>query len=117
MVMKRWGRHVRLFELVQSLDVHLLLIMGLFGASKVYVVIVTQSIMTLGHSMDCSQSGSSAHGLLQARILEWVAIFFSRLMCIPSFIICWSIQSKQFPFFPILITQFFQHIRVWFSLT
>ena len=28
--------------------------------------------------MDCSPSGSSVHGILQARILEWVAIPFSR---------------------------------------
>ena len=28
--------------------------------------------------MDCSPPGSSAHGILQARILEWVAIPFSR---------------------------------------
>ena len=28
--------------------------------------------------VDCSQPGSSVHGILQARILEWVAIPFSR---------------------------------------
>ena len=28
--------------------------------------------------MDCSPPGSSIHGILQARILEWVAISFSR---------------------------------------
>ena len=28
--------------------------------------------------MDCSLPGSSVHGIFQARILEWVAIFFSR---------------------------------------
>ena len=28
--------------------------------------------------MDCSSVGSSVHGISQARILEWVAIFFSR---------------------------------------
>ena len=28
--------------------------------------------------MDCSPPGSSVHGIFQARILEWVAIFFSR---------------------------------------
>ena len=28
--------------------------------------------------VDCSPSGSSVHGILKARILEWVAIFFSR---------------------------------------
>jgi len=29
--------------------------------------------------MDCSPPGSSVHGILQARILEWVAISFSRV--------------------------------------
>jgi len=33
---------------------------------------------TLPNPMDCSPPGSSVHGLLQARILEWVAIPFSR---------------------------------------
>ena len=28
--------------------------------------------------MDCSPPGSSVHGILQARILEWVAIPFAR---------------------------------------
>ena len=28
--------------------------------------------------VDCSPSDSSVHGILQARMLEWVAIFFSR---------------------------------------
>ena len=29
--------------------------------------------------MDCSQPGSSVHGILQAKILEWVAISFPNL--------------------------------------
>ena len=33
---------------------------------------------TICDSMDCSLSGSSVHGISQARILEWVAISFSR---------------------------------------
>ena len=37
-----------------------------------------QSCPTLCDPMDCSPSGSSVHGILQARILEWVAISFSR---------------------------------------
>ena len=41
-------------------------------------VLVTQSRLTLCSSMDYSPQGSSDHGLLQARILEWVAIPFSR---------------------------------------
>ena len=41
-------------------------------------VLVAQLCLTLCNSMDCSPPGSSVHGLLQARILEWVAIPFSR---------------------------------------
>ena len=39
---------------------------------------VTQLCPTLWDPMDCSPPGSSVHGILQARILEWVAISFSR---------------------------------------
>ena len=41
-------------------------------------VLVTQSCSTLCDPMDCSLPGSSVHGISQARILEWVAISFSR---------------------------------------
>ena len=37
-----------------------------------------QSCSTLCDPMDCSLPGSSVHGILQARILEWVAAPFSR---------------------------------------
>ena len=39
---------------------------------------VTQSCPTLCDPMDYSLPGSSLHGILQARVLEWVAISFSR---------------------------------------
>ena len=39
---------------------------------------LTQSCPTLCDPMDCSPLGSSVHGIFQARILEWVAISFSR---------------------------------------
>ena len=35
---------------------------------------VVQSCLTLSDPMDCSLPGSSVHGILQARVLEWVAI-------------------------------------------
>ena len=55
-------------------------------------------------SMDCSPPGSSAHGILQARMLEWVAISFSRgssqprdrtlVSCIGRQILyCWAIRE------------------------
>ena len=39
---------------------------------------VTQSCLTLCNLMDCSLPGSSVHGIFQARVLEWMAISFSR---------------------------------------
>ena len=38
---------------------------------------VAQSCLTLSNPMDCSLPGSSIHGILQARVLEWGAIAFS----------------------------------------
>ena len=38
---------------------------------------VAQSCLTLRDPMDCSLLGSSVHGILQARVLEWGAIAFS----------------------------------------
>ena len=40
--------------------------------------LVIQSCPSLCDPMDCSPPGSSAHGISQARTLEWVAISFSR---------------------------------------
>ena len=47
-------------------------------AGRTVKVLVTQSRPTLRDSMDCSPPSSSVHGIVQARILEWVAISFSR---------------------------------------
>ena len=45
---------------------------------KVLAFMKAQPCSTLCNPMDFSPPGSSVHGILQARILEWVAIFFSR---------------------------------------
>ena len=41
---------------------------------------VAQSYPTPSDPMDCSLPGSSVHGIFQARVLEWVAIAFERLL-------------------------------------
>ena len=57
---------------------------GLLGSFQVlsvmtcYCCLVTKSCLTLCDPMDCSLPGSSVLGILQARILEWVAISSSR---------------------------------------
>ena len=40
-------------------------------------VLVTQSSLTLCHSMDCGLPGSSVYGILQARMLECTILSFS----------------------------------------
>ena len=42
------------------------------------IVVVAQSCPILCNPIDCSLPGSSVHGILQARVLEWVAFPFSR---------------------------------------
>ena len=44
---------------------------------------VAQSCSTLCDPMDCGLPGSSVRGILQARVLEWVAISFSRVSSQP----------------------------------
>ena len=53
-------------------------------------LLVTQSCLTLCDPMDCSPTGSSVHVILQARMLEWVAISSSRQSSQPR-------GSNQFP--------------------
>ena len=43
-----------------------------------------QSCLTLTDPMDCSLQDSSIHGIFQAKVLEWVAIAFSRTVLYPA---------------------------------
>ena len=56
---------------------------------------VIQSCLTLCNSMDCSPLGSSVHEILQARILEWVTISFTRGSTPPRDQSCNSCTGKQ----------------------
>ena len=68
--------HLFLEGLISGLTLpHSLLICPFLWA---LVVLVTQSCPILCDPMDCRLPGSSVHGFLQVRILEWVAIPFSR---------------------------------------
>ena len=57
---------------------------------------VTQFCPTLCDHMDCSLPGSSVRGILQARILEWVAISFSRGSSQPRNRVCISCIAGEF---------------------
>ena len=56
----------------------MILFSSLFGYQSYVHVLVIQSCPILCDPMDCGPPGSSVHGILQAKILEWVAISFSR---------------------------------------
>ena len=67
-----------------------------------------QSSLTLCDPMDCSLSGSSVHGIFQARILEWVVIAFSEKMPKSSNIIVWAVKwrkKKKTHIFILLVAQ------------
>ena len=49
-----------------------------YSKRKLLKVLVAQSCVTLCYPVSCSLPGSSVHWVLQARILEWVAIPISR---------------------------------------
>ena len=59
---------------------------------------VTQLCLTLCDPMDCSLSGSSVHGIFQARVLEWGAIAFSAHF---SYTVAISVAKYFKSFFPI----------------
>ena len=75
-----------------------------FKSVALKIALVAKLCQTLCHSMDCNPSGSSVYGILQARILEWVAFPFSRessqprswtwVFCISGkfFTICWTLR-------------------------
>ena len=50
-------------------------------------VLVAQLCLTLCNPMDCSPPGFPVHGILQARTLEWVAMPFSHLLQVTSFLL------------------------------
>ena len=72
-------------------------------------VLVAQSCPTLCSPMDYSPPGSSVHGIVQARILQWVAISFSRgasrprdqtqVSCIVGRIFHWNPNQMSTSFF------------------
>ena len=53
-------------------------ILFIFTTVKMKERVSHSVVLTLCNLMDCRPPGSSVHGILQARVLEWVAIPFSR---------------------------------------
>ena len=69
----------------ENAKVSIVYITGIFWDSLHTETEVAQSYLTICDPMDCSLPGSSIPGISQARVLEWVAISFSR----------WSSQSRD----------------------
>ena len=68
-----------------------------YCSEQLYYCSVAQSPPTLCNLMDCSPPGSSVHGVFQVRMLEWVAISYSR----------GSSQTRDQPMSPALAGTFF----------
>ena len=87
---------------------------------------VAQSCLTLCDPVDCSLPGSSLHGILQARVLEWGAIAFSRgsswprdwtrVSCIPGRCFnLWATREGQFTLrhLPVLALSWLPIVITW----
>ena len=74
--MKKYSLSVQT-KLQQRQDVRFKAETPWFRPSLKKSVLVAQSFLTLCDPLDCSPPGFSVHGILHARILEWVAILFS----------------------------------------
>ena len=61
------------------------------------LMLVAQLCLIICNPMDCSPPGSSVHGILQAGILEWVAISFSRGSSRPRDSACISCTGRWIP--------------------
>ena len=67
---------------------------GCHSGALVVVVQLLSRVWLFCNLTDCSSPGSSVHGILQARILEWVAISFSRGSSWPRDQICSSLIGR-----------------------
>ena len=112
---KHWPfSHVKTWERKSRKSYHLVLpalfllpYTGQERKKKKVKVLVTQLCPTLCNPIDYSMPGSSVHGILQARILEWVTISYSRgssplgnqtwLSCIAGrFFTIWTTREAQY---------------------
>ena len=108
--------HVMAFDFHQSVRIksnNIIYIIDINIISVIMSVLSRQSCPTLCDPMDCSPPGSSVHGILQSRTLEWDAICFSRGSSEPrdqtqvSFISCigkWVLYHQQYHCNYIIIT-------------
>ena len=105
----------KLFFLCAILYLFLKYITSILTLSKCFItmksevkVLITQLCLILCKPMDCSLPGSSVHGILQARVLEWVAIPFSQRSN-PVLLNCRQILSEP-PGSPFITTTVFLNL-------
>ena len=84
----------------------------------VHCCLFIELCMILCNPLDCSQPGSSVHGISQARILEWVAVSFSRGSSQPRWNQC--LLHGQADSLPLshqerLIQHIWHHFIYWFT--
>ena len=79
---------------------------GVIFNQRLSEALVTQSCPTLCNPMDCSLPGFSVHGILQARILEWVTVIPPRDLPDP------GIEPKSL-MSPALASRFFTTSATW----
>ena len=65
---------------------------------------------TLRNPMDCSLPGSSVHGIFQARVLEWVAIAFSKEQYIKVYNFEYDRKKREFNFLFILYPLYYLNL-------
>ena len=80
-------------------------------------MLVAQLCLTLCDPVDCSPQGSSVHGILQARILAWVAIFYSWVSSQPRDRIQVSCIAGRLSIFTQSIFNLFIYLHLWLLLS
>ena len=76
-LLNHWGEPMSLHLFIQHANPFLILEKS-SNNTIIVLCLVAQSCLTLCNPTDCSPTGSSIHGILQATILEWVAMPSSR---------------------------------------
>ena len=74
---------------------------------------VAQSCPILSNPKDCSPTGSSVHGIFQARVLDWGAITFSIINAYPYIKVIYCIPSKPYPLDSPILKSFAQFVVAW----
>ena len=79
-----WPPHIHLdIHSYAQKCIHAYMSIHIYPRIYLYIKCQLLSSVRLCDPMDCNPPGSSVHGILQARILEWVAIPFSRGSFLP----------------------------------